>query len=225
MAPLDTAGWAHNGSGEIVNGQTRGPEGGIASFKHAQELQGGDVWRMRVEGGGAFVGFSTEQYNVEKHGEMNESTACVALYSGTTDIGTGISSDGEEHCHLGHLRPHIPETKPYDVAIRISKDGNLPQIQFNDDSVWHDFAPEGGTALKAGPWFPFLWLEEDEILLSDHRVDRPRATKSAGMKRKPASNAAPAPAGDGAGAAAADGDDCAPPPQIKKARDAEEGSK
>ena len=59
MAPLNTAGWAHNGSGEIVNGQTRGPEGGTAFFKHAQELQGGDVWRMRVEGGGAYVGFAT----------------------------------------------------------------------------------------------------------------------------------------------------------------------
>ena len=45
------------------------------------------------------------------------------------------------------------------------------------------------------------------------------------MKRKPASNPAPAPAGDGAGAAAVDGDDCAPLPQTKKARDAEEGSK
>ena len=38
MAPLDTAGWAHNGSGEIVNGQTRSPEGGYAYFKHSQEL-------------------------------------------------------------------------------------------------------------------------------------------------------------------------------------------
>ena len=79
------------------------------------------------------------------------------------------------------------------MALRISKDGNLPQIQFNDDSVWHDFAPEGGAALKAGPWFPYLYLYGDDIL-SDHRVDRPRATKSAGMKRKPASNPAPAPA-------------------------------
>ena len=103
------------------------------------------------------------------------------------------------------------------------KDGNLPQIQFNDDSVWHDFAPEGGTALKAGLWFPFLCLNGPD-LLSNHRVDRPRATKSAGMKRKPASNPAPVPAGDGAGAAAADGDDCAPSPQ-KKARHVEEGSK
>ena len=47
---------------------------------------------------------------------------------------------------------------------------NLPQIQFNDDSVWHDFAPEGGTALKVGPWFPYLELKEDD-LVSDHRVD------------------------------------------------------
>ena len=66
-------------------------------------------------------------------------------------------------------------------------------------------------------------LSEDDRL-SDHCVDRPRATKSAGMKCKPASNPAPAPAGDGAGAAAADGDGCAPRTQ-KKARDAEEGSK
>ena len=148
----------------------------------------------------------------------------MSLDNGTTDIGSGISRDGQDHFHIDHLEDHIPETKPYDVAVRITKDGNLPQIQFNDDSVWHDFAPEGGTALKAGLWFPYLWLTGDD-LLSDHRVDRPRATKSAGMKRKPASNPAPAPAGDGAGAAAADGDDCAPPPQTKKARDAEEGSK
>ena len=90
------------------------------------------------------------------------------------------------------------------MALRITKDGNLPQIQFNDDSVWHDFTPEGGAALKAGPWFPYLYLGGGDIL-SDHRVDRPRATKSAGMKCKPASDPAPAPAGDGAGAAAADG--------------------
>ena len=223
MAPLDTAGWAHNGSGEIVNGETRSPEGGDAFFKHAQELQGGDVWRMRVEGGTAYVGFATEQLNVEKYGETYDSTAPVGLGDGTTDIRPDISLDGQLHVHQGLLKDRIPETTPYDVALRVTQDGNLPQIQFNDDSVWHDFAPEGGTALKAGPWFPYLCLYEDD-LLSDHRVDRPRATKSAGMKRKPASNPAAAPAGDGAGAAAADGDDCAPLPQ-KKTRDAEEDSK
>jgi hypothetical protein len=178
---------------------------------------------MRAEGGGARVGFATEQFNVEKYAETCDSTAWVVLRNGTTAIGSDISHDGQDHYHVNHLGPHIPETKPYDVALRISKDGNLPQIQFNDDSVWHDFAPEGGAALKAGPWFPYLCLY-GVGLLSDHRVDRPRATKSAGMKCKPASNPAPASAGDGAGAAAADGDDCAPPPQIKKAQDAEEGS-
>ena len=135
MAPLDTAGWAHNGSGEIVNGQTRSPEGDYAFFKHSQELQGGDVWRMRVEVGGAWVGFATEQYNVEKDGETCESTAWVCLGDGSTCIDTGISQDGECHHHHDHLRDHIPETKPYDVAVRITKDGNLPQIKFNDDSV------------------------------------------------------------------------------------------
>ena len=224
MAPLDTAGWAHNEDGEIVNGQTRSPKGVFALLKHAQELQGGDVWRMRVGGGGsAYVGFATEQFNVETCGEMNESTACVALNDGGAYINAAISKDGEQHYHDFHLRDHIPKTLPYDVALRILKDGNLPQIQFNDDSVWHDFSPEGGAALKTGPWFPYLGLGGGG-LLSDHRVDRPRATKSAGMKCKPASNPAPTPAGDGAGAAAADGNDCAPLPQMKT-RDAEEGSK
>jgi hypothetical protein len=223
MAPLDTAGWAHNAKGEIVNGQTRSSEDRDAYFKHAQELQGGDVWRMRVEGGGAFVGFATEGYDVEKDGETYESTAWVWLGYGLTGIRTGISLDGQDHSHHGRLDDHIPETTPYDVAVRITKDGNLPQIQFNDDSVWHDFAPEGGTALKAGPWFPYLELDGAD-LLSDHRVDRPRATKSAGMKRKPASHPAPAPAGDGAGAAVGGDDESVPPPQ-KKARHKEGGSK
>jgi hypothetical protein len=57
-------------------------------------------------------------------------------------------------------------------------------------------------------------------------VDRPRATKSAGMKRKPAAiNPAPASAaGDGAGAAAYEQEECALSPH-QKARHAEEDSK
>ena len=39
------------------------------------------------------------------------------------------------------------------------------------------FAPEGGTGLKAGPWFPYLVLYGDERL-SDHRVDRPESVQS-----------------------------------------------
>ena len=146
----------------------------------------------------------------------------VELYDGTTKLLSEISQDEERHYHPGHLKNHIPTTKPYDLALRINKDGNMPQLRFNEGGVWHDFAPNG-AGLKAGPWFPHLLMWGDDCL-SDHRVNRPRATKSAGMKRKPAAN--PAPAGDGAGAAAADGDDCAPPLQMKKARDgAEEGSK
>jgi hypothetical protein len=138
---------------------------------------------MRVEeGGGAEIGFATEKYNVEKDEETSNSTAWVLLGGGTTVIGPGISQDGKDHWHDDHLEDHIPETEPYDVAVRVNKDGNRPQIQFNDDSVWHDFAPEGGAALKADPWFPYLFLYGAD-LLSDHRVDRPRATKSAGMKR------------------------------------------
>ena len=56
----------------------------------------------------------------------------------------------------------------------ISKDGNnyMPQLRFNEDGEWHDFAPESVTGLKAGPWFPYLVLHSDSRL-SDHRVNRP----------------------------------------------------
>ena len=101
----------------------------------------------------------------------------------------------------------------------------MPQIQFNDDSVWHDFAPEGGTALKAGPWFPFLQLYGD-VRLSDHCVHRPRPTKSAGKTIKaPAAPAAGASADGGAGAAATEDGESAPPPQKKARHDEGGGSK
>ena len=151
MAPLDTAGWVHNGRGEVVNGQTRSPEGLEAYFKHAQELQGGDVWRMRVEGGGALVvggaivGFATEQFNVEKDEETSNSTAHVSLDDGSTNIYSDISEDGEYHFHDDHLKDHIPETKPYDLALRITKDGSY--YRFNSTMT------VCGTTLhrKAGP--------------------------------------------------------------------------
>ena len=202
MAPLDTAGWAHNGNGEIVNGQTRS-RGNDAYFKHAQELQGGDVWRTRVEdeeGGSPEIGFAAEQYNVEKHGETEDSTARVYLGNGSTRIYSGISQDGQDYYHPGHLEDHIPKTEPYDLALRCEAVSNVPQIQFNDNDVWHDFAP-GRVALKAGPWFPYLRLFA-AVRLSDHSVHRPRAVKSAGKIHKaPAAMAATAAAADGAGAA------------------------
>jgi hypothetical protein len=93
----------------------------------------------------------------------------VVLYNGETYILADISQDGKQHRHEDRLKDHVPKTKPYDVALRCDKDGNVPQIQFNDDSVWHDFAPEGRTGLKAGPWFPFLALSEGDCV-SDLRV-------------------------------------------------------
>ena len=107
---------------------------------------------MRVEvRGSAWVGFASEQYNAEKHGETADSTALVSLGNGTTVIGTDISEDGQRHYHHVHLRPHIPEA-PFDLAVRCEAVSNVPQIQFNDDDVWHDFAP-GRVALQPRPWF------------------------------------------------------------------------
>ena len=190
--------------------------------------------RMKVvAGGGACVGIAAEGYDVERRDEMWASTAEVLLDNGSTVIHPDISEDGEFHFHHGLLKDYIPKTLPYDLALRINKDGNMPQLRFNEDGEWHDFAPEGGTGLKAGPWFPYLTLSKD-ARLSDHRVNRPRAVKSAGKINK-APAAASSAAADGAGAeqkahheegagagAAADGeeDDSVQPPQ-KKTRVAE----
>jgi hypothetical protein len=146
----------------------------------------------------------------------------VWLDCGSTFIGTDISQDGQEHYHPDHLGPHIPEA-PFDLAVRCEAVSNVPQIQFNDDDVWHDFVPDR-VALKAGPWFPYLVLGSAAIRLSDHSVHRPRAVKSAGKIHKaPAAPASDA-AADGAGAASDEHDDSVPPPQ-KKARQEEGGSK
>ena len=180
-------------------------------------------------------------YDNGRHRKTNKSTARVGrvvLSSCTTteirpdvhqrgreqdaSINPDISEDGEQHYHHGLLKDHIPKTLPYDLALRINKDGNMPQLRFNEDGEWHDFAPEGGTGLKAGPWFPYLELYGDGRL-SDHRVNRPRPVKGAGMKKSLAPSAAPA--SDGAGAAAVDVDESAPPAQKKARHDEADGSK
>ena len=112
-------------------------------------------------------------------GETYKSIAWVDLDDGSTIIFPNISQDGQQHLYPGRLKDYIPKTLPYDVALRINKDGNMPQLRFNEDGKWHDFAPEGGTGLKAGPWFPYL-----DLHLSDHRVNRPKPTKSAGKTNK-----------------------------------------
>jgi hypothetical protein len=223
LGGLDPAGWACNEYGEIKNGEPQCKEDDydVGCFKHSQSLEPEDVLRMKVVArGGALVGIAAEGYDVERDGETYKSTAFVWLYTGTTQIRSDISEDGEDHFHYGLLKDYIPETLPYDLALRINKDGNMQQIRFNEDGAWHDFAPEGGAGLKAGPWFPFLYLEGDDRL-SDHLVNRPRPAKGAGMSKSLAPSAAPA--SDSAGAAAGNANESAPPPQ-KKARLDEAGS-
>ena len=55
-----------------------------ATFKHSQALAMGDVWRMKVEGGSAAVGFAGLAYNPNKDEETEEHLAWLCLSSGTT---------------------------------------------------------------------------------------------------------------------------------------------
>jgi hypothetical protein len=130
-----------------------------------------------VQGGNVWVGIAGEGYDVERLEKTHTSVAWVSLGDGTTIIKSGISEDGGDHRHLNHLRGHLPETKPYDLALRITKDGNRPQVQFNGGSVWHHFGPHMG-ALKAGPWLPYLKLHHGDDHFSDLCVDHPKPTQS-----------------------------------------------
>ena len=180
LGALPPAGWDCSEDGEIKNEepQCKDDADESAAFVHSQSLEEGDVWRMKVlAGGGAFVGIAAEGFDVERQNETCQSTARVGLSSGSTFIRPDISKDGEDHFHSCLLEDYIPETLPYDFALRINKDGNMPQVRFNDDGQWHDFLPEGGTGLKAGPWFPYLMLCPVDRL-SDHRVDRPESVQS-----------------------------------------------
>jgi hypothetical protein len=146
-----------------------------ACFKHGQALEAGDVWRMRVEGMGrcALVGIGGQGYEPSRHSGTYDSTCWVDLGDGMARIYAGLSMDGGEHCHQYY---RIPKTAPFDVALRCERESHVPQVQFNEDGKWHDFAlarqGAGRVALKAGPWFPFLKLSEGSCV-SSHRVDCP----------------------------------------------------
>ena len=134
---LDPTGWAVDDErGEIVGGQLRS-KGGTAYFKHSRPLQPADVLRMRVqEGREAWMGFAGAGLDVEKFGETCKSTAMASVSNGTTIIYPDLSLDGQRHCYHGHLRLHIPKA-PFDLALRCETVSSVPQIQFNDDDVWH----------------------------------------------------------------------------------------
>jgi hypothetical protein len=206
---LDGTGWADNGKGEVVAGEPQVKDGcgkyDCARFKHSQATPTGDVWTMQVdeEGQGASIGFAGAHFDPARYGETYKSTALVNLGSGSTCINSDLSLDEEGHVHLNHLGPHLfPKTGSFVVSLRTDPDGNVPQVQFIPDGVWHDLAPEGEgrVGLKAGPWFPYLQLDKG-ARLSDHRVRRPKPTKGAGMKYK-APAAAQADQAEGAGAGA-----------------------
>jgi hypothetical protein len=165
------------GYGEIKNGEPQcKDEEEYAVFKHSQSLEPEDVWMMKVCTKVFGIGVVAEGFDVERHDETEMSTARLDLSNAPNDMGEhgstvifrDISEDGEHHSGR-ILKDHIPKTLPYDLALRINKDGNMPQVRFNEDGQWHDFAPEGGTGLKAGPWFPYLFLC-DGARLSDQRV-------------------------------------------------------
>jgi hypothetical protein len=178
LGGLDPAGWKCDENGEIKNGEPQcKDEKHYAPFVHSQSLEAEDVLRMKVVARGcASVGIAAEGFEIERAEETWDSTAYVLLDEGTTVVCSDISEDGEDHIHEDLLKDYIPKTLPYDLALRINKDGNMPQLRFNEDGEWHDFATEGGTGLKAGPWFPFLNLYPGDRL-SDHRVNRPKGSQ------------------------------------------------
>merc|ERR1711871_1134880 len=155
------------------------PRVSIAFFKHSRALAPGDVFKLRVEGGdGALVGLATEQYVPESHalGTPGSNNTCfyLGLDDGSSTMGMHMSMDGKSHDLEGTVLNHVPVAYPYDVALRCNKITNSPQVQFNDDDVWHNLGPE----MKAGPWFPCVALDDGDHV-SDIHATRPRPTKSA----------------------------------------------
>ena len=177
------SGWKYDDDdGELADGQPRCKGEDYAGFQHSQPLGCQDVVRLRVNVvGDLSIGFAGETYEAQptqrtqRDGPEDEAAAWVDLGDGSTRIYANLSQDGDDHLHDRHLAPCIPEVWPFDVAMRCDaadgSAGNVPQIQFNDDGVWHDFAP-GRAALKAGPWFLLLMIEKGDRL-AGLRVDRP----------------------------------------------------
>ena len=105
---------------------------------------GADGFDDEGDVGNAWVGFASAKFADGKGGDTYPNTAAVDLARGwRTYIRSEVSLD------MRWSRPHrglqlLPETKPYDLALRCTKHGHVPQIRFN--------APKGRTALIAGPW-------------------------------------------------------------------------
>ena len=184
--------------------------------KHPAALYAGDVWSMTAaDVGSSTVGFVGDAYDVKtsSRDDAGQGIAWMTLDEGTTCIRSDFSLDEKEHIATYHLP--IPgneigedgypiyreDWEPYQLSLRIDKESHVPQAQFNEDGVWHDFAPGGaGAALKGeGPWFPYLRLASRDRVVG-HCVTRPsKPTKSASSK----GGAAAAGGGTGGGSSAA----------------------
>jgi hypothetical protein len=132
--PGKVLGWVCSSPrGEVVDGQPQIKQicSGRAAFKYYPGLAAGAVWRMRVEGGkrGASFGFTDE----------GENRAMVKLSDGSSQISASLSLDGQGHRGC-FLRPYFPEQVPFDLALRVDPDGNVPQVEINEDG-WHDWFP------------------------------------------------------------------------------------
>ena len=107
------------------------------------------------------------------------------IATGSTCINSDLSLDGKKHMAMDHLPIpgnefgedgyliHRENWEPLHLALRVDKESHVPQVQFNKDGVWHEFAPGGaGAALKGeGPWFPYLRLAKRDRVI-DHCVTR-----------------------------------------------------
>jgi hypothetical protein len=65
------------------------------------------------------------------------------------EIGSDIRQDGDRlalrFARLQYV--HNTPKAPFDLALRCEAVSNVPQIEFEQDDVWHDFAPKAAPDL------------------------------------------------------------------------------
>jgi hypothetical protein len=170
---LDIVLWAHDGTGEVLlDGQLKAaPPSTMSYFKHQHALNAGDILKMHVEGSvqlAASIGFAGQAYDPSRHTDTCRSTSWVSLGNGNAYIMAALGEEGVFRSHVSQLHPHASHGALNDVSLRCDPNGNVPQIQFNEDGVWHDWFKDR-AALKAGPWFPYLQMYG--ACLSNFRVE------------------------------------------------------
>ena len=169
---LDIVLWAHDGTGEVLlGGQLKAaPPSTMSYFKHQHALNAGDILKMHVNSVqlAASIGFAGQAYDPSRHADTCRSTSWVSLGNGNAYIMAALGKEGVFRSHVSQLHPYASRGALNDVSLRCDPKGNVPQIQFNEDGVWHDWIKDR-AALKAGPWFPYLQMYG--ACLSNFRVE------------------------------------------------------